>query len=104
LLYDSQDRVLVYSIKTGELRHRFFGKTAAINPVRNQIAVENFPGEVSIYNLETGDRQANYIISGNAAFVRFNLEGNKLFVLSAAQTAYAFDLNNIISPAPKRLE
>ncbi len=95
VLYDSQDRVLVYSIKTGELRHRFFGKTAAINPLRNQIAVENFPGEVSIYNLETGDREANYIINGNAAFVRFNLEGNKLFVLSAAQAAYNFDLNKI---------
>ena len=101
LLYDSQDRVLAYSIKTGELRHRFFGKSAAINSVRNQIAVENFPGEISIYNLETGEPQANFVINGNAAFVRFNLSGSKLFVLSAAQAAYAFDLNKISSVKPK---
>lgn len=102
LLYDSQDRVLAYSIRTGELRHRFFGKNAAINPARNQIAVENFPGEVSIYNLETGEPQANYVINGNAAFVRFNLNGNKLFVLSATQTAYAFDLNKISNGSPNK--
>jgi len=101
VLYDSQDRVLVYSIKTGELRHRFFGKEAAINPQRNQIAVENFPGEVSIYNLETGDAQANFVISGGAAFVRFNLEGSKLFVLSDSQAAYAFDLNKVSVAAKK---
>ncbi|HLM62356.1 MAG TPA: hypothetical protein VK308_16260, partial [Pyrinomonadaceae bacterium] len=104
LLYDSHDRVLIYSLKTGELRHRFFGKNAAINPLRNQIAVENFPGEVSIYNLETGDRQAMYVINGSAAFVRFNLDGNRLFVLSDAQAAYAFDLNKAVNPAPKNLE
>jgi hypothetical protein len=104
LLYDSQDRVLLYSLKTGELRHRFFGSNAAINPVRNQIAVENFPGEVSVYNLETGDRQAMYVINGTAAFVRFNLEGNRLFVLSDAQAAYAFDLNKAAVSSPKNLE
>jgi len=101
LLYDSTDRVLTYSIKTGELRRRFFGNHAAINPERNQIAVENFPGEISIYNLETGERQANFVINGDAGFVRFNPEGNKLFILTAAQSAYAFDLNKIAKPAPK---
>lgn len=44
-------RVLIYSLKTGELRHRFFGDTAAVNPRRNQVVVENFPGEVSLYDL-----------------------------------------------------
>lgn len=93
VLYDSESRVLVYSLKSGQLRHRFFGKRAAANPARNQIAVENFPGEVSVYNLDTGERESNFVINGKAAFVRFNLKGDKLFVLSDAQSAYAFDLN-----------
>jgi WD40 repeat protein len=95
VLRDSRGRVLVYSIKGAELSHRFFGDHTAINPTSNQIAVENFPGEITLYNLDTGDRQATFVINGGAAFVRFNLEGNKLFVLSDAQSVYAFDLNKL---------
>jgi len=95
VLHDSQRRVLVYSITDGDLRHRFFGGTAALNPRKGQIAVENFPGEVTIYDLERGERQANFAINGSAAFVRFNLDGNKLFVLSDTQSVYAFDLNKL---------
>lgn len=95
VLHDSTGRILVYSIREGLLRHRFFGSTAAINPKKNQIVVENFPGEVVLYDLGTGDPQATFVINGSAAFVRFNLEGNRLFVLSDTQSAYAFDLNKL---------
>jgi hypothetical protein len=95
MLHDSNGRLLVYSIKDGELRHRFFGGNGAINPKRNQIAVENLSGEIALYDLDTGDRQANVIINGSAAFVRFNLEGNKLFVLSDTQSVYVFDVNKL---------
>lgn len=98
VLRDTAGRVLVYSIATGELRHRFFGDTAAINPSRNQIVVENFPGAVELYDLDTGDRRATFRINGSAAFVRFNFAGNRLFLLSDAQTAYNFDLDKL-SPA-----
>ena len=99
VLYDSRGRVLVFSIKDGELRHRFFGRHAAVSPQRNQLAVENFPGEVTLYDLETGDRRANFVVNGSAAFVRFNLDGSRLFVLSDAQSAYAFDLNKTSAQA-----
>ncbi|HLL77120.1 MAG TPA: hypothetical protein VK421_17845, partial [Pyrinomonadaceae bacterium] len=98
VLRDSEGRVLVYSIKDGALRHRFFGKNAAVNPKKNQLAVENLPGEVSLYDLDTGARQTHFVVSGGAALVRFNLEGDRLFVLSNTQSAYAFDLNKT---APK---
>jgi hypothetical protein len=99
VFYDSSDRVLVYSIKTGELRHRFFGGKAALNPTRNQIAVENLPGEISIFDLETGELDRKFVIKGKAVFLRFNLEGERLFVLSDLQTAYAFDVRR--SPPQK---
>ncbi|HSK73607.1 MAG TPA: M48 family metalloprotease [Pyrinomonadaceae bacterium] len=102
VLYDSEGRVLVYSLKNGDLRHRFFGKHAAVNPTRNQIAVENFPGEVNVYNLDTGDRQTNFVINGKAAFVRFNLKGDRLFVLGDTQSAYAFDLNKMSNTEAKK--
>jgi hypothetical protein len=95
VLRDSTGRVLVYSIKEGVTRHRFFGDYAAINPKNNQVAVENFPGEITLYSLDTGDPQASFVINGSAAFFRFNLEGDKLFVLSDAQSVYAFDLTKL---------
>jgi Peptidase family M48 len=94
-LRDSRGRVLVYSIKDGDLLRRFFGDHSAMNPANNQMAVENFPGEITLYNLDTGDRQATFVINGSAAFVRFNLAGNKLFILSDTQSVYAFDLSKI---------
>lgn len=102
VLRDSEGRVLVYSIKGGSLRHRFFGDAAAINPSRNQLAVENFPGEVSLYDLDTGDRRASLVVQGGAAFIRFNLAGDRLFVLSDLQTAYAFSLDKLAAPATAR--
>jgi hypothetical protein len=104
VLHDSKGRVLVYSIKDGNLRHRFFGGKAAINPKNNQIAVENFPGEVVLYDLDAGDIQANFVLNGSAAFVRFNLEGNRLFVLSDAQSVYAFDLNKLAAKTTTQME
>ena len=70
-------------------------RSALLHPRRNQVVVENFPGEVALYDLDTGDLKANLRIAGSAAFVRFNLAGDRLFVLSDAQTAYAFDLNKL---------
>lgn len=95
VLKDSQNRVLCYSIKDGALRHRFFGSRAALNPQRNQLAVENLPGEITLYDLDSGNRQTNFVIRGAATFVRFNLEGSRLFVLSDTQAIYAFDMNKL---------
>lgn len=95
MFYDSTDRCLLYSIKTGELKHRFFGKFAALNPAKNQIAIENFPGEITLFNLETGESENKFILNGEAVFLRFNLAGTQLFILSNNQNAYAFDLTKI---------
>ncbi|HEY9281962.1 MAG TPA: M48 family metalloprotease [Pyrinomonadaceae bacterium] len=102
VLRDSERRVLVYSLRDGALRHRFFGDNAAVNPKKNQLAVENFPGEVSLYDLDTGARLTSFVVNGGAALVRFNLEGDRLFVLSSTQAAYAFDLNKIAPKASAR--
>lgn len=95
VLFDSEERVLVYSLSTGALLHRFFGSKAALSPAGKHLAVENFPGEVTVYDLTTGDSRGSVTVRGRAAFVRFNLEGTRLFILSNQQTAYAFDVNKI---------
>lgn len=92
---DNNNRVLVYSIKEGELRHRFFGTRAAMNPSRSQVIVENYPGELTLYDLATGNTQARLRFNNGASFVRFSLDGKKLLVLSAGQVAYAFDVDKL---------
>jgi len=95
VLRDDNNRVLVYSIKDGDLRHRFFGAKAAMNPRGNQIAIENYPGEVTMYDLSTGNQQARLRFKTAAAFTRFSLDGKRLLVLTAGQVAYAFDTDKL---------
>jgi len=95
MLRDYENRMLVYSIADGNLRQRFFGANARINPARNQIVVENYPGELTFYDLESGDNQAHLSISSAAAFIKYSLDGKRLFVLSGDQTAYAFDMDKL---------
>ena len=96
LLRDDNNRVLIYSINDGELRHRFFGSNAAMNPRRNQVIVENYPGELTVYDLATGNPQARLRFKSGAVFVRFSLDGKKLFVLTAGQVTYAFDIDQLV--------
>jgi WD40 repeat protein len=91
VLRDDNNRVLVYSIKNGDVRHRFFGANAAINPKGNQIIVQNYPGELTVYDLTTGNPHTRLRFKTGAAFTRFSLDGKRLLVLTAGQVAYAFD-------------
>lgn len=100
LLYDSEGRTLVYSIGSGELRQRFFGRNAALNPSSNLVLVESWPGEISVYDLESGESRANFVVAGSVSFARFDLKGQRLFVLSDNQTAYAFDLTKALAVKP----
>lgn len=92
---DDNNRVLIYSITEGDLRHRFFGASAAMNPSRQQVIVENYPGELTLYDLATGNTQARLRFKTGAAFVRFSLDGKKLLVLTSNQIAYAFDTDRL---------
>ncbi len=96
VLRDPDNRVLVYSIGNGELQHRFFGAEAAINPVQPQIVVENYPGELTIYDLATGDPQGRLVFNRDTVLTRFSLDGKRLFVLTAEQIAYAFDTDKMV--------
>ena len=95
VLHDNNNRVLAYSIGDGELRHRFFGANAAMNPSRHQLIVENYPGELTLYDLMTGNSQARLRFKTAAAFVRFSLDGKKLLVLTSGQVAHAFETDKL---------
>jgi hypothetical protein len=96
ILHDSENRILAVNLQDGQIQQRFFGSTAAISPMRNQIAVENYSGEVSIYEVATGEKLARLILGSDVAFIRFSIDGKRLFVLTDEQVAYAFDVDKLI--------
>jgi len=95
ILHDTENRVLAYSLKDGLLHHRFFGSNVAISPLGNNVVVENLPGELTVYDLTTGDPWSHISLKSGAALVRFSLDGKALFVLTAEQTAYTFDIDKM---------
>lgn len=96
---DSNNRVLIYSINDGALKQRFFGANALLSPVKNQILVENYPGELTLYDLNTGEEQTRILIKGDVIYSGFSVDGKRLFVLSDEQIAYAFDMEKLSNKA-----
>ncbi|MBS1797387.1 MAG: hypothetical protein JSS81_26430, partial [Acidobacteria bacterium] len=77
------------------LRQRFFGGNAAICPTRPVAAVENPEGQLSVYDLETGRKTDELQFSSAVAYAVFGRDGKKLFVLTADQTYYLFNVDGL---------
>jgi hypothetical protein len=70
-----------------------------LNSVANEIAVENFPGEVTVYDLSDGERRSRYRINGDIVFMRFNPRGDRLFLFNDRQSAYVINVPKRHVPA-----
>ena len=45
--------------------------------------------------ITAADRLVDFAVNGSISFARFSLDGNRLFLFSDAQVAYAIDLTKI---------
>jgi hypothetical protein len=93
IITDTQNRVLVYSLKTGEMKGRVFGGYATVSPAANLLCVENESGKLAVYDLNTMEKRGQITFSSPVALVRFTEDGKRLFVLTSNQTAYVLDTN-----------
>ena len=55
-----------------------------------------------MYDLATGDSLGRLVFNRDTVLTRFSLDGKRLFVLTADQIAYAFDVDKMT--ATRRLE
>lgn len=94
-IIDSENRVQIYSLNSGELKWRFFGENAVLNPAKSLAVVENMPGQLSVYNLDTGKKINELLFSSPVTFSQFSKDGKKLFVLAANQNYYLFDSDKL---------
>lgn len=92
---DDQNRILVYSVATGEIVSRFFGSYPALSPRAGTIAVENSPGRVSIYEIATGREVGSLAFKHPISLMLYTHGGLRLFVLTRDQSVFVFDSSKI---------
>lgn len=92
---DTQNRVQVYSLKTGELKGKVFGGFATVSPAAGLLCVENEKGQLAIYSLETMEKRDQFNFSSPVSLIRFNEDGRRLLVLTSNQTAYMLDVSSL---------
>jgi hypothetical protein len=95
IVTDTQNRVLVYSLKTGEQKGRVFGAYAAVSPASKLLCVENESGKLAVYDLATMEKRDEFIFTRPISMLRFSQDGKRLFVLTVAQTVYILDVSSI---------
>jgi tricorn protease-like protein len=94
IVTDTQNRVLVYSLKTGELKGRVFGAYAAVSPASKLLCVENESGKLAVHDLATMAKRDEFIFTRPISMLRFSQDGKRLFVLTTAQTVYILDVSS----------
>ena len=95
IMTDNRNRVLVYSLKTGELKGRVFGAYAAVSEVSKLLCVENERGKLAVYDLESMEKRDDLSFPTPISMLRFNKDGRRLFVLTREQTVYILDVSSL---------
>jgi len=101
IVSDTQNRILVYSLKTGELTGRVFGGDATVSLVNKLLCVENEAGKLAIYDLETLTKLDEFVFSSPTSLLRFSADGRRLFVLTDNQSIYYLNVSALNKPAAK---
>ncbi|HEX8286171.1 MAG TPA: M48 family metalloprotease [Pyrinomonadaceae bacterium] len=89
---DSSNRVLLYSLSSGEQRGKYFGRAPAISKAAGLLSVETERGQLTLFDLSTGERRDRYDFSSPVSLAHFGDDGKRLLVLTADQTVYLLDL------------
>jgi WD40 repeat protein len=97
VLFDNQNRLLIYSISSGERIGQIFGVNGSLSPTKPLLAAENKPGVLTIYSLPSMAEFRKLKFARPLVFVKFSKDGNRLFVLTNDQTTYLFNTEHILT-------
>lgn len=92
VISDSENRVEIYSLTTGQQSAKVFGHAAAVSVSSGMLAAENETGQLQLFDLATMEKRDELRFNSPIAMYRFSDDGKRLFVLTAGQTAYVFDV------------
>ncbi len=97
LVSDSENRVLLYSLKTGEQKARVFGDYAAIAPNGKLLFIANETGKLNLYDLSNMQSVEEFVFTSPVAMLEFSEDGKKMIVLTSNQTAHIFDISSFLN-------
>lgn len=95
LVADSENRILLYSLKTGEQKGRVFGDYGTVSPDGKLLCVTNESGKLNIYDLTTMQSIEQFVFTSSITLAEFSEDGKKLIVLTSNQTAHVFDISSL---------
>jgi len=92
VIADYANRVLVYSLSTGQETGKAFGHAPQASESSNVLAAMNEHGQVAIFDLATLEKRDTLQFASRLAMIRFSDDGKRLFVLTVGQTVYVLDV------------
>lgn len=88
---DNLNRVLLYSISTGERKARWFGYNPQISPKGQWLCLANGRGHLIIYDLGTLRPAGDLSFANHVSAYTFSEDGKRLLVLTDDQTVFVLD-------------
>jgi hypothetical protein len=88
VVLDNRNRALLYSAATGEVKGKFFGSYVALSEKAGLLAVENTPGQITLYSLADSSKRDEFTFPEPVIRLRFSPDGKQLFALTRDQSVY----------------
>jgi len=95
MVADTENRILLYSLKSGELKGRVFGDYATVSPDGKLLCVTNETGKMNLYRLADMQNLEQFVFASSVSVVDFTEDGKRLVVLTSNQTAHVFDISSL---------
>jgi len=90
---DNLNRVLLYSISTGEQKARWFGYRPRMSANGDRLCLANGRGYLVVFDLHTLKQISQFSFASAISGDLFSADGNRLFVLTSDQTGYVLDVS-----------
>lgn len=71
VMADNSDRILLYSVSSGQLKARFFGRAPLLSPNGELLSVTGNRGERAVYHLHTLKRCDQFAFLAISAWILF---------------------------------
>lgn len=91
MVIDNENRILFYSVASGELMGSVFGKRPIVSPKAGLMGIQNERGQLQFYTVPALDKGSQISLSSPISMDYFNGDGSRLFVLTDDQNSYIFD-------------
>ena len=88
---DNLNRVLLYSISTGERKARWFGYNPQISTKGQWLCLANGRGHLLVYDLRMLKQASDLSFDNHVSAYTFSEDGKQLLVLTDDQTVFVLD-------------